>query len=189
MARTRTDVDRDAKVAEILEAAERRLREGGYPALSVAGIARELGVAQNALYWYFPSKDHLFVAALERMLRAIVASKPPRRGGLERQVLWFVDRLAEIEHVQAAMHEQARSSAVVAEFAAGLDATWRTMLGNVLRDRVPEAERPLAVAALLATIQGLLARRVARAERERVLRFALERLTRTRAPRGSGASA
>jgi TetR/AcrR family transcriptional regulator, cholesterol catabolism regulator len=177
MARTRTDVDREEKVGEILAAAERRLRDGGYPALSVAGLARELGVAQNALYWYFPSKDHLFVAALERMLRGIVARKPPRRGGLERQVTWFVDRLAEIEHVTAAMHERARVSPVVAEFAAALDATWRTMLGNVLADRVPEAERPLAVATLLATIQGLLAQRVPRAERTRVLAFALARLT------------
>jgi len=47
---------------EILALAQARLREGGYEALSVAALARELGLAQNAIYWYFPSKDHLFVA-------------------------------------------------------------------------------------------------------------------------------
>lgn len=177
MPRTRTELDRDEKADEILAAAERRLRDSGYSALSVAAIARELGLAQNAVYWYFPSKDHLFVAAFERILRAIVERKPPRRGGLERQVMWFVDQLAEIEHVRAAMHEQARSSPVVAEFAGRLDATWRVMLGNVLADRVPEPQRPLAVAALLATIQGLLTQRVAPTERARVLGFALNRLT------------
>ena len=51
------------------------------------------------------------------------------------------------------------------------------MLGNVLADRVPEPERPLAVAALLATVQGLLGQRLPPAERARVLGFALERLT------------
>ena len=66
MPRTRSEVERDAKVAEILEAAVRRLAEGGYDALSVAGIARELGIAQNAVYWYFPSKDDLFAAMLTR---------------------------------------------------------------------------------------------------------------------------
>lgn len=176
MPRTRTELDREAKAEEILAAAERRLREGGYGALSIAAIARELGVAQNAVYWYFPSKDHLFVAALERILRAIVARKPPKRGGMERQVTWFVDQLAEVEHLRAALHDQARTSEVVADFAAGLDATWRTMLGNVLADRVPEAQREEAVAALLATIQGLLAQRLAPRERARVLAFALSRL-------------
>jgi AcrR family transcriptional regulator len=177
MARTRTELDRDAKVDQILEAAERRLREGGYPALSVVGIARELGLAQNAVYWYFPSKDHLFVAALERMMRGIVARKPPKRGGVDRQITWFVDQLAEVEHVRAAMHEQARASPVVADFVASVDVTWRRMLGNVLAERVPEGERALAVGALLATIQGVLAQGLKPAERKRVLAYALERLT------------
>ena len=176
MARTRTELDRDEKVDQILEAAERRLREGGYGALSVVGLARELGLAQNALYWYFPSKDHLFVAALERILRGIVARKPPRRRGVEGQILWFVDRLAEIEHLRAAMYEQARSSPVVAELAANASAAWRLMLTNVLADRIPEAERDVAIAALLATIQGALAADLAPAERRRVVAFALERL-------------
>src|SRR3954464_4957874 len=117
MPRTRPELEREAKVAEIVAAAERRLRDGGYDALSVAAIARELGIAQNAIYWYFPSKDHLFVAALERMLRDIVARKPPPRRWLERKVLWFVDQLGEIEPVRAAMYERARTSPVVAEFA------------------------------------------------------------------------
>jgi AcrR family transcriptional regulator len=177
MAKTRTELDRDAKVAEILDAAEGRLRDGGYPALSVVAIARELGLAQNALYWYFPSKDHLFVAVLERMMRSIVARKPPRRGGLERQVTWFVDQLAELEPVRAAMYERARSSEVVAEFVSALDATWHRMLSNVLAERVPdEADRDIAVDALLATISGALSQRMPAARRRRVVAFALDRL-------------
>jgi AcrR family transcriptional regulator len=174
--KTRTDLDRDAKVAEILEVAERRLRDGGYRTLSVAGIARDLGIAQNAVYWYFPSKDHLFVAALERMLRDIVARKPPRRGGLESQVTWFVDQLAELSSVRAALAEQARVSGVAAEFAAALNDTWRRMLTNVLADRVPAADLPLAVDTLLATIQGALAADMRPAERRRIVGFAVERL-------------
>jgi AcrR family transcriptional regulator len=174
--KTRSDLDRDAKVTEILEAAERRLRDGGYRTLSVVGIARELGIAQNAIYWYFPSKDHLFVAALERMLHDIVARKPPRRGGLERQVTWFVEQLAELTGVRAALAEQARVSPVVAEFAAALDETWRRMLTNALSDRVAAQDLPLAVDALLATIQGVLAADLEPAERARIVGFAVERL-------------
>ena len=182
MARTRPELDRDAKVAQILEVAERQLRDGGYGALSVVAIARELDLAQNAVYWYFPSKDHLFVAAVERILRGVVARKPPKTGGVERQVLWFVDRLAEIEDVRTGLHDRARVSPVVAGFVAEMNATWRRMLSNVLRDRLPEDELPLAADALLAAIQGVLSQHVPAKERRRVVGFAFERLTARQAP-------
>src|SRR4051812_49063246 len=178
MPKTRTDVDRDAKVAEILDLAEGRVRDGGYAALSIAAIARELGLAQNALYWYFPSKDHLFVGALERMMRGIVARKPPRGGGIERQVMWFVDRLAEHDHVRAAMYDRARVSPVVAEFVEELNATWRRLLAHVLTERVPADELDLAVDMMLATINGALSQHLPAARRRRVVTFALERLNR-----------
>jgi AcrR family transcriptional regulator len=176
MPRTRQDLNREAKVEEILEAAARRLQEGGYEALSVVGIARELGVAQNAIYWYFPSRDHLFVAALERMLGDIVARKPPRQRSLERKVLWFVDQLQEIEPVRAAMYERARTSPVVAEFADQLNRTWRRMLTNVLATRLDEPELTAAVNALIATIQGAFFQPMSAAERRRLIAFALQRL-------------
>jgi TetR/AcrR family transcriptional regulator, cholesterol catabolism regulator len=176
MPRTRPEMDRESKVDEILEPAVRRLGEGGYEALSVAGIARELGVAQNAIYWYFPSRDHLFVAALERMLRDIVARKPPRQRTLERKVLWFVDQLQEIEPVRAAMYERARTSPVVAEFADELNGTWRRMLTHVLAGRVDDSELAAAVDALIATIQGAFFQPMSAAERRRLVAFALKRL-------------
>ena len=176
MPRTRSDVGREDKVAEIVEAAGRRLAEGGYDALSVAGIARELGIAQNAVYWYFPSKDHLFVAALDRMLRDILARKPPAQRSLEHKVVWFVGQLEQMEDVRAAMYERARVSPVVAEFADGLHQTWRHMLTNVLASRVPESDLPAAVDALIATIQGALFQPMEATERRRLIAFALERL-------------
>ena len=179
MPRTRPELEREAKVAEIVAAAERRLRDGGYDALSVAAIARELGIAQNAIYWYFPSKDHLFVAALEQILRGIVAAKPPPQRSVEHKVLWFVERLQEIEHVRTAMYERARTSEAVAAFVAQLDATWRHMLAGVLRSRLEEPELSAAVAALIATIQGAFLQPMSAAERRRVIAYAVERLVPT----------
>ena len=176
MARTRTQLDREAKVDEIVEAAVGRLREGGYDALSVVGVARDLGVAQNAVYWYFPSKDHLFVAALERMLRDIHARKPPASQALEKKVLFFVEQLDALADVRAAMFDRARTSEVVAEFAAALDAMWRRMLTNVLRDKVPEDELEVTVDTLLATFQGALLRPHTPADLRRIVRHALRRL-------------
>jgi AcrR family transcriptional regulator len=176
MARTRTELVREAKVAEILDVAVRRLRDGGYDALSIIGIARELGLAQNAVYWYFPSKDHLFVAALERMLRDVVARKPPRLGSLEDKVLWFVEQLEAMADVRAAMYERARVSGVVAAFVDDLQAVWRRMLTNVLSSRVAEDDVSVTVDALLATIHGALLQPHPPAERRRLIAFAVRRL-------------
>jgi AcrR family transcriptional regulator len=183
MPRTRSELDRDSKVAEIVEAAERRLRDGGYDALSVAALSRELGVAQNAIYWYFPSKDHLFVAALERLIRTIAAGKPRGRN-VERKVNYFADRLADLSDVRSAMYERARSSEVVADFVHELHDAWRRIVAGALREHVPESELAMAVETLIATIQGALLQDLGPAERRRVIAFALERLT-APPPRGA----
>jgi TetR/AcrR family transcriptional regulator, cholesterol catabolism regulator len=175
--RTRTDIERDEKVAEIVDAAQRRLRDGGYDALSVAAIARELGVAQNAVYWYFPSKDHLFVAALEGILADIAARKPHDADVVER-TLWFTDQFAELFDLRGAMEEQARRSEVVAEFVAGVNELLDRMLSNALRPHVPEAELEVAVETFRATAQGAFVQGLEPVARRRLLRYALERLMR-----------
>jgi TetR/AcrR family transcriptional regulator, cholesterol catabolism regulator len=176
MPKTRQAVSRDEKVTEIVAAAERRLREGGYDALSVAAIARELGLAQNAIYWYFPSKDHLFVAALEQMLREIAARKPSHKSGQVERILWFTDQFAALSGLRGAMNERARSSQVVADFVRELDALLSRMLSNVLRDHVPEDELPVAVESFRATVEGTFVKGLDKRARRKLLAFTLERL-------------
>jgi AcrR family transcriptional regulator len=179
MPRTRSELDRDAKVGEILAAAERRLRLGGSEALSVAGIARELGLAQNAIYWYFPSKDHLFVAALERMLQEIVARKPRHDAvGRVERILWFTDQFEPLFHLRGAMQERARDSQPVADFVEELDALLSRMLANALRQDVEAAELPVAVQAFRATVEGTFLKGLDRGTRRQILTFALDRLMR-----------
>jgi AcrR family transcriptional regulator len=174
--RTRQAVSRDEKVGEIVAAAERRVREDGYEALSVAAIARELGLAQNAVYWYFPSKDHLFVAVLERMLREIMARKPSQAVGEVERILWFTDQFAALSDLRGAMNERARSAQVVADFVAELDALLSRMLSNALRNHVPEESLQVAVESFRATVEGTFVKGLSKRERRKVLSFTLERL-------------
>ncbi len=53
---------------EILDAALGLLDEGGPAAASVRGIAAKVGVAPNAVYTYFPDKDAVIKALVERLL-------------------------------------------------------------------------------------------------------------------------
>src|SRR5215218_3054708 len=52
---------------EILDAALGLLDEGGPAAASVRGIAAKVGVAPNAVYTYFPDKDAVIQALVERL--------------------------------------------------------------------------------------------------------------------------
>jgi AcrR family transcriptional regulator len=176
---TRPQVSRDEKMGEILELAQASLREGGYEALSVAGIARKLGLAQNAVYWYFPSKDHLFVAALDGMLTEIAARKPKKSEADEiERILWFTDQFQELSDLRGAMRDRARSSEVVAEFVEQLDELLSRMLSNTLSGRIPPDELPVAVETFRATVDGTVVKGLNRKDRRQVLTFALDRLIR-----------
>jgi AcrR family transcriptional regulator len=177
MPRTRAALERDSKVQEILAVAARRLRSDGYEALSVAAIARELGLSPNSIYWYFPNKDQLFVSAVRHMLGDILASKPPGRRSLERRILWFAERLDEIEHLRGALYERARRSAVVADFARELEGGARQLTAGALAGHVDDADLQIATEALLMTLDGATLRDASADDRRRVISYTLRRFT------------
>ena len=177
MPRTRVDVDRAEKLAEVVGAAERQLLAGGFDSLSVAGVARELGVAQNAVYWYFPSRDHLLVAALERiLLRALSRGKPPHSADPTVMAIWFVDRLGEFQPLLAGVHARARVSPTVAAFRDDVRGQLRAMFLGAIERLVPPGERDLTADAFIALAEGALVQGLQRRERTRLLRFALSKL-------------
>jgi AcrR family transcriptional regulator len=176
MPRTRPELDRAEKQAAILDVAGQQLETGGYGALSVAAIARELGVAQNAVYWYFPSKDELFVAALERMGHRVFAAKMRAGGDWTARLLWVVDALADLYPLLPAIHERATGSDVVRRFERDLLRQFRAMLADGLAGRVGPGEVELAADTVLATVIGAYATGLSRARRRLLLRNLLDRL-------------
>jgi AcrR family transcriptional regulator len=176
MPKTRVSQSKDEKSAAILEVAQRQLRDGGYSALSVAAIARALGLAQNTIYWYFRSKDDLFVAALAGMLEEIHARKPSKKAGKINQILWFTDQFEELSGLRAAMTDRAASSPAVAEFVQELDALLSRMLTGALAQDVPADELPVAVETFRATVEGTFVKGLSRRERRRLLTYALRQL-------------
>ncbi len=177
MPRTRPHLRRDTKVDELVDAAVRRLQDGGYRALSVADIARELGLAQNAIYWYFPSKDHLFVAALQRIVDGILAKKP-RGDSVADRIIWFSDRMHEFQPLRAAMRERAMSSEVVATFERDLYAGIKMLLASALSGTVAKPDLEMTTDAVVGLVEGVLLQDVPRKRRAELLRFGLDRLAR-----------
>ena len=173
---TRSQLARDDKITEIIDTADARLASGGIQALSISGVARELGLAHNAVYWYFPSRADLFVAVLRRRLTDIAARKPPRSQDIVGRVLWFTDQLGPLHQLQPAMQDLAREAPIVAEFVAELDALSERMLANVFRRRFEGDHLSIAIESFRSAVVGAYARGLPRDRRRRLLAFMLNQL-------------
>ena len=66
----------------ILEVAETQFGAKGYSGTHLQSIAEEVGVQKTALYYYFSSKEALYVAVLEQMLETLdgIISEATSRG-------------------------------------------------------------------------------------------------------------
>ncbi len=64
----RKERERQARIDDILEAAKSLFDERGYEATTMAGIARRAGFSKSALYFYFKSKDEIYVTLIVEAL-------------------------------------------------------------------------------------------------------------------------
>ena len=175
MARNRQTVDREVKLAEMLDAAEALLLEGGYDRLSAAAVATEVGVARGAVHWYFPTKDDLFVAAAARMI-ATATSDPPEDRTPGVRIAWALDRLAELDGLTTTLRERARVSDAAADLERGVQEEVCARLRQVLDGHVSPDDLAPTADSIVTFVQGLLAMPLAHDERHRRLTFLLARL-------------
>ena len=83
--RTARERARSELTSEIKKIARAQLAAGGGPALTVRGIARQMGMASSALFRYFPTRDALLTAliidAYGELADAVEARDAAVRGG------------------------------------------------------------------------------------------------------------
>jgi AcrR family transcriptional regulator len=72
-----------ARRERVIGAAVELASDGGYEAVQMRDVAGRADVALGTLYRYFPSKDHLLIAALAEQVSTLqrrLSQKPPRGG-------------------------------------------------------------------------------------------------------------
>lgn len=80
----------ETKRALILEAALRVFARDGLREAGIRAIAREAGYTPGAIYGYFPSKEHIYAAALHASLRRLGTATEAAVSGLDTAADRFV---------------------------------------------------------------------------------------------------
>ena len=114
MPRNRRPQDRESKREEILDAATELFTRDGYDRTALKAIATSAGVTANTIYWYFPDKDALLVAVLDRLLLTALAELSALEDEpLVEQLLWVVRRLRDYQQLVSVVHARADGSPAI----------------------------------------------------------------------------
>lgn len=109
-------IPRAQRVDELVAAATELLLARGYTGTTMSAIAKSAGVANAALYWYFPTKDDLLAEVFDRALAAeieVLKARPPGPDPFDHLLKGLAD-LRPYRHLHMAMHERLESDAVAA---------------------------------------------------------------------------
>lgn len=140
--------------AQIIEAAEKVIRDDGYATASTRRVAAVAGLKPSLIHYYFPTTDDLLLAVFERgaaqsdaMIEAALASADPVRG------LWqfFADsgRTAlSVEFIALAI----RRPAIRAQIAAHSEAMRATQASRIAALIAPDGPSAAALALIMAGI-------------------------------------
>lgn len=131
---------------QILDAAALGFAAHGYAGLDVEKLAATIGVGKGTVYRYFPTKEALFLATIDRRMRALIASidaevasasTPMAR--IERGVYAFLGHLdAHPDLVELIVHERAvfkdRRKPTFLQYHEANEAPWSSVFRQLVRD-------------------------------------------------------
>jgi TetR/AcrR family transcriptional regulator, transcriptional repressor for nem operon len=91
------------KAIEILEAAELRIRRGGFDAVSYRDLATDVGIRAASVHYHFPQKALLGAAVVDRYTEKILTAIGP----VNREQATVAEHLARLcEQYEAAVRDQ-----------------------------------------------------------------------------------
>jgi AcrR family transcriptional regulator len=174
--RNRQQLPHALRRAELLAAAGRVLLTKGYVDTTTAAIAREAGLAPNAVRWYFPHKDDALAAVVNEVVDMYLNQN--QNGELDT-VVQVVCGLASYSSLAAAVADRAQHSPAV-------DACANRVHELIARlvDGLREAPRnELARDAVIAVLENEITNPLTTCEPD-VLRFILRQLLQSGADTG-----
>jgi TetR/AcrR family transcriptional repressor of mexAB-oprM operon len=154
--RNRRDIPREERLSALLDVAQRLFVDRTFDAVTMAEIARQSGVKSGAVYWYFPTKDHVLAAVMERASAALWRGldELPADVAPADRLVYFLTSLRPLRSIHVAMHSRMARSDVVADAHLVLMSRFRELAMSALDMSDGEFDRSLAVEALCAAFEG-----------------------------------
>lgn len=171
MPRNRQQVPHAQRRAEVLAAARRVLLANGYPDTTIAAIARDAGLAPNAVRWYFGHKDDALAAVVDDLLDTHLIDD---QGNDLDALIKAVHALGAFRALAPAVAERQSHSPTVAACAARVHAILAQRVDALLSVHADETAR----AAVIAVLEGELTNPLTAHRPPEVLRYTLQRLLR-----------
>jgi AcrR family transcriptional regulator len=157
-----------ATLEAILEAAAGLIARDGYPGLTTNKVAERAGVSIGSLYQYFPNKEAILVALLERHMSAIAPvieesmreladPKVPFPDAVRRLLLRLLDRHRDHPRLQRALTEEVPHPRHIRALQRQRDQEYTTRAAEIMRSRPDVHVRHVDAAAhvLVQTISAL----------------------------------
>jgi AcrR family transcriptional regulator len=158
-----------ARRRQILDVAAGLFAERGYHPTSVADIVEALGVGKGVFYWYFESKEDLFLEILaessqdlRRRQQSAIGDEPdPLRRielGIRASLAWFREHRRLINLQQFAATEERFAAALRQHDAVAIDDISRHLKEAIAEGSVPTGQDPAMLAHALVGATRHLAR-------------------------------
>jgi len=149
-----------------METAARLFAERGYHPTSVADIVEHLGVGKGVFYWYFPSKDELFVEilrdahqGLRRRQQAAIADEPDPitriEQGIRASLEWFVGNRAYFTLFQQASTEERFASVLRRNEEIAIADTVRHIKDGIVEGRIADRDPEVLAQAVVGVVEQL----------------------------------
>lgn len=163
MPRPKGDIDE-----RILHAARRRFLIEGVDGASLRAVARDAETSIGMVYYYFPTKDDLFLAVVEevyeRLLADLVVALSPEKPVRER-IQRLYERVGKLDEdeltmlrlvVREALVSSSRLESLIARFQRGhLPHVFRTILDGVADGTLDASRHPLLLCGALLGVGGV----------------------------------
>lgn len=168
MPRNRQHMPHEQRRAELLAAARRILLTHGYTNTTTAAVAREAGLAPNAVRWYFPHKDDALAAVVDEVLDIHLS-----HGHVTDldTLIEAVQALSAFRALAPAVAERQHHSPAVAACASRVHA----LLAQHVDTLMGADPHPTARAAIIAVLEGEITNPLT-AQHPSTLRYTLQRL-------------
>jgi AcrR family transcriptional regulator len=155
--RNRQQIPKAERESALLEQATELFISKGYRGTRVAEVGRAAGIASAAVHWYFPTKDDLFAAVLQRVFGEAIADVEASDREPRDRLETFLSKTQKYRGLHREAYERMEESEALRAVYSGLLQWLEDLLLQAISIRLPEgADTDLIADTAHVLLEGML---------------------------------